>query len=296
MKDGRTISAGQSFPIARAVGESRYCFPSSKETSSNTKGVRLLCAGWEKCLPGYHVERTEFQCNLMELVVEGQGTIRIQGKSHEIFPGVVFCYGMDSPHEMWASVENPMTKYFAAFELHNSLDTIADFNISKDIRWTRDLSTMRVLFDELIREGQQDGDLHQHITAAYLNLILLKAAEALPDDRIPRRSEGKGRDVFERALLCIETGFCDITSLDELGAKVGVDANYICRVFKRFGKETPIQCLSRHKLNYAAELLLSQSMSIAEIAGVVGYADQFYFSKVFKKRFGSSPRDFRTNG
>ena len=297
MGDGRSISVGQTIPIAASVGDARYCFPATnRKRGVKPAEMRLLCAGRERCLPSYHVERTDFQCRLVELVVEGHGKIRIRGKSHEIFPGITFCYGMDSQHEMWSSAEAPMTKYFAAFEAPASKMKFAGVQLATAFRWTRDLSTMQVLFDELIREGQRDGALHEEITSSYLRLILLKTAESLPDERIPNHKASQGRSVFERALLCIETRYCEINTLDELGAEVGVDPNYVCRLFKRFGDETPIQCLARHKLNHAAELLLGEGKPIAEIASIVGYADPFYFSKVFKKRFGKSPTSFRSGG
>jgi AraC-like DNA-binding protein len=289
MLDGRVSLAGKSIPIATAVANARYCFPSSQKHDQKSPSLRLLCAGREQCLPGYHVQRSDFRCQLVELVVEGQGTVRAGGENREVFPGIVFSYGMDSQHEIWTSPDGPMTKYFAAFEANDFMDA----GELQSIRWIRDLSTMQVLFEELIREGQRDGELARQITSTYLELILLKAREALPDDRIPQHHASKGRDLFERALACIETDYCELGGLRDLSRKVGVEPNYLCRLFRRFGQETPIQCLSRYKLNFAAELLLSQTRSVAEIATIVGYADQFYFSKVFKKRFGKSPNTFR---
>lgn len=293
MVDGRILSSGQPIPLAVAVSDTNYCFPRLSDEAIEGGKATLLCAGRERCLPSYHVERTEFDCLIVELVVEGTGKVRIDGEISELFPGIVFLYGMKSQHDVWSGPERPMTKYFAAFSVTAPLQDITGTQLDFGIRWTRELSAMQVLFDEMIREGRRGGSLHARITAAYLELILLKTAEALPDDRIPNSRSSGGRDVFERALACIEGSFETIGGLEDLSTIVGANPDYICRLFKRFGDETPIQCLTRHKLNHAAELLLSERLSIVEISRMVGYEDPYYFSRVFKKRFGRSPSAFR---
>lgn len=46
----------------------------------------------------------------------------------------------------------------------------------------------------------------------------------------------------------------------------------------------------------AAELLVQHpEMPVSEIAFSLGYSDEFYFTKVFHSRYGTSPREFRKN-
>ena len=292
MTDGRRHSFGQIIPLATQVVDAKYCFQGQGVTYPEHEGLRLLCAGRERCLPGFHVNRTDFACVLVEFVVEGKGKLRANGAISDLFPGVLFSYQMDTPHDLWAEPADPMTKYFAAYQVSRKQDIRPTWGIAPGtIRWTHDLPTVRTLFDELIREGQLTGRLHQEITARYLELILLKGSEAVDP------SHGQvagGAEAYQRALTWIENNYAQIVTLDDLGANVGLEPNYICRLFRRFGQETPNQCITRHKVNRAAELLLTKTRSVAEIAREVGYEDPYYFSRVFKKRFGYSPREFRT--
>ncbi len=292
MVDGRRHNLGQIIPLATQVVDAKYCFQGQGVTYPVREGFRLLCAGRERCLPGYHVNRTDFSCVLVEFVVEGKGKLRSEGSISDLFPGVIFSYQMDTPHDLWAEPTNPMTKYFAAYQVSDKFASKSVLGITPGtIRWTHDLPTVRILFDELIREGQLTGKLHQEITARYLELILLKGSEAVS----PNHGQvAGGAEAYQRAVNWIENNFPKITSLDDLGANIGLEPNYICRLFRRFGQETPNQCITRHKVNRAVELLLTRTLSIAEIAREVGYEDPYYFSRVFKKRFGYSPRDFRT--
>lgn len=291
MCDGRRQSKGQVIPLATAVADAKYCFQGQGTAYPGREGLRLLCAGRERCLPGFHVARTDFPCVLVEFVVAGKGKLRAAGEISDLFPGVIFSYRMNTPHDLWAEPSDPMTKYFAAYQFTGNQDQQSPPGITPgSIRWTRDLAAVQTLFEELIREGQLSGALHEEITARYLELILLKASEAVPP--IGGQAAG-GAEAYQRALACIENCFAEISTLDDLGSRIGLEPNYICRLFRRFGQETPNQCITRHKVNRAAELLLTKSMAIGEIAREVGYEDPYYFSRVFKKRFGYSPRDFR---
>ena len=58
---------------------------------------------------------------------------------------------------------------------------------------------------------------------------------------------------------------------------------------------TPIQYQMQQKMNYAAKMLLYSDKTVTEIGEEVGMKDSNYFSKVFKKYMGKSPRNYRTS-
>jgi AraC-like DNA-binding protein len=56
--------------------------------------------------------------------------------------------------------------------------------------------------------------------------------------------------------------------------------------------KSPIDYLTEYRINEACKLLRSGSLSIAEVAVSVGFFDQFYFSRVFKKSQGMPPSKY----
>jgi AraC-like DNA-binding protein len=66
------------------------------------------------------------------------------------------------------------------------------------------------------------------------------------------------------------------------------------RSFKQVAGMTLVSYLHHVRLSNAARLLRETSLSIAEIASRVGFADQSYFDRRFKKSFGQSPKQFRS--
>lgn len=70
---------------------------------------------------------------------------------------------------------------------------------------------------------------------------------------------------------------------------LGYNADYIRRCFKQACHVTPLQYLQELRLTYAKKLLTNTNYTIKEIAGLCGYADPYYFSRAFKKHFGTAP-------
>jgi AraC-like DNA-binding protein len=79
---------------------------------------------------------------------------------------------------------------------------------------------------------------------------------------------------------------------DEL-TKIPLNIDYFRKIFINETGKTPLQLLTFKRMMYAKQLLRfrqESKLSIKEIAWMAGYADYYYFSRVFKQQFGSSPR------
>lgn len=91
----------------------------------------------------------------------------------------------------------------------------------------------------------------------------------------------------------IELNFAKSISLDDVAKQCGISKNYLPHAFKRETGKTVVEYISDYRLDKAAELLRCTSLSIQEVGGRVGYLDNNYFSKIFKKRFGETPSIYR---
>lgn len=70
---------------------------------------------------------------------------------------------------------------------------------------------------------------------------------------------------------------------------------HLCEIFKKNTGTTLHQCHTNLKMERATRLLCTTEMNISEISEYLGYSDPLYFSNVFKKNTGMSPRAYRQN-
>jgi AraC-like DNA-binding protein/DNA-binding response OmpR family regulator len=127
------------------------------------------------------------------------------------------------------------------------------------------------------------GVLSEEETSAALNRALF-GAEALP----PHTSA-----LVKRALAYLHQNYARPLARWEIAEAVGVSEDYLSRVFSRELGLSPWDYLNRYRMQRAKELLRCTNDSIRSIAHQVGFKDQAYFSRVFRKQTGSSPNEFR---
>jgi signal transduction histidine kinase/AraC-like DNA-binding protein len=83
-----------------------------------------------------------------------------------------------------------------------------------------------------------------------------------------------------------------ITRMDIADA-IGVNQDYLTRVFKQELGISPWDYLNRYRIYQAKELLVKTHKSVSQIADQIGFSDQAYFSRVFRKLTGISPTKYR---
>ncbi len=84
-------------------------------------------------------------------------------------------------------------------------------------------------------------------------------------------------------------------SLQEIADNFNISSSYICRIFKVYYSDTPISYYNRLKIAEAKKMLDEyKDMRVKDVAELLGFSDQYYFSKVFKQQYGVSPLVYRT--
>lgn len=82
-------------------------------------------------------------------------------------------------------------------------------------------------------------------------------------------------------------------SLEKLARMAGMTPNYFSRRFKQFYGRTPIDYQLDLRMRHACALLRTADRKLSNIASAVGFSDVYYFSRLFKRRIGISPGQYR---
>lgn len=98
---------------------------------------------------------------------------------------------------------------------------------------------------------------------------------------------------FEQLVKYIDGHYDQELYIRDLSARFYLNQFYCCRLFKKVLGKTFSEYVVSIRINKACQLIKNTDLSIKEIALKVGYADYFYFNKVFKKQCGTTPARYR---
>ena len=100
-------------------------------------------------------------------------------------------------------------------------------------------------------------------------------------------------NIVDAIVAFMNENYMQPISLARISENAYLSPVYISRVFKELLGEAPINYLIRIRLAKACEMMQQQpDISVKFVAASVGYDDAYYFSKLFKKHYGVSPRDY----
>ncbi len=151
--------------------------------------------------------------------------------------------------------------------------------------------------ERLIKEyesHQPYSQLAMEGLAKELFAVLLRQEQ----DKGALRGSLKGHIKFyktiEPAVVKLRECFDESFSGDELAGFCKLNRHYFCRIFKQAMGVTPIQYQNACRLKMADIFMKDMKLSISEIAHRVGFEDEAYFSRAYKKYRGISPKQAKS--
>jgi AraC family transcriptional regulator len=127
------------------------------------------------------------------------------------------------------------------------------------------------------------------ITALMMHLLQYYAAQPFA---LPIYSGGLPHPQLRRVVDYIQAHLDQDLSLKELAALVQLSPHYFAQLFKQSTGVSPHQYVIQRRVERAKELLKQTQFTLAEVARVVGFADQSHFHRHFKRLVGTTPKNF----
>ncbi len=103
----------------------------------------------------------------------------------------------------------------------------------------------------------------------------------------------KHTDAIYKAIQYIHEHYARRISLEEVASEVYLSSAYFSKIFRQEVGSTFKTYLNQIRIDKSKILLRNRNIQLIDIAGMVGYEDQSYFTKVFKKFTGTSPGKYR---
>mgnify|MGYP004515495577 CR=1 FL=1 len=139
--------------------------------------------------------------------------------------------------------------------------------------------------NQIVEKAGSAGELREQIGILFTETMQLRDGH----------SKKKYSKLLEDAKSFIDENYKhDDMSLNTVAAQVNISPSYFSTIFSNEMGQTFVEYLTRVRLDKAKELLMCSTMRTAEIGYEVGYKDSHYFSYIFKKIVGCSPKEYRS--
>jgi AraC-like DNA-binding protein len=273
--------------FSQDVADSQRFYLSPKKSFAND--LYVVAGGREECALGYEIDRPTFPFYSIEFVAGGRGRLFLGDDEYALNTGIVFSYGPGISHKIYSSKSSPLEKFFVNFTGQKGKSLFEEHLLSGSIFFPSSPIRIFNIFNDITEHGIMHSRNSQKICSLLVELLVLQIADT------SLTSNDLGSQAFatyQRCLDLINKKYKELNSNEEIAENCNVDKAYLCRLFKRFGHQTPYQKLTSLKMNSAAELLLEKGKLVKEVAYEVGFNDQFHFSRSFKRVFDVSPKEF----
>lgn len=191
-------------------------------------------------------------------------------------------YGKDKTEVYWihftgSDVKNILRKY-------GFPDNERIFPVGTSMEYER-------IFKRIIIELQRCQDNYEEMLTLLLRHLLIIFQRELTREQV-LKNEYLDHEM-DTAVTYFNENYNRDINIEEYATSKGMSVSWFIRSFKKFTGSTPMQFIVSLRVNNAQVLLETTNYSINEISKIVGYDNQLYFSRLFHKLKGFSPREYR---
>jgi AraC-like DNA-binding protein len=247
----------------------------------------VVRGGWELCTADYSFDSQDFGDFAVELVVTGKLSAELAGKHYTLGSGAVFAYGPGIGPRLRAVPEDPPLKYFIHFVGARARSRLERAGLPLGtVRQLPNAAMLREVLDTVISAAIRRTRRTPSICASLLEASLLTIGDSAVEYAT---AETRSHATYRRCRDWLESREGEPTTLADAARRCHVDPAYLCRLFRRYDRETPYQLMQRLRMQRAAALLQQPGVMVKTVALDLGFSDPFHFSRAFKRHFGVTP-------
>jgi AraC family transcriptional regulator, transcriptional activator of pobA len=240
-------------------------------------------------------------------LLKGSGYHVIDGNQYEIKPPCVFFMSPGQAHKLELSLDIDGFIFIFTSDFYqlnrsnqNSLIEFPFFyTIHQDnppllLSSENDIRFLELLFRQSIHEINHTGESSPEMLRSILDLILTTCAARYPTHELLKNNR-KGQIIVKRFFHLIEENFQRNLLLSDYARLIGVTPNHLTQTVRQLTGKSSSQVIKAKQLLEIKRLLFHTNLTVSEIANLLHFEDQSYFTKFFKRETGSTPLQYRNN-
>ena len=222
----------------------------------------------------------------LELAIENGGISYINSKSHSIEKGLVI---LAKPGQA-RHTKFPYKCYYVHFFVNDEY-FFERFMRCSDFIEISSSETYEEIFTQLCKIYQSSDKTDILIlNSLFLKLLyMIVKAPLNTDNTVRKRTNDK---IIKKSLIYIEKNLCSDLNLSIIASNAGFSPNYFHNIFKAATGKTLRIYIEERKIEKSISLLRITDKTLTEIAYECGFSSQSYYSYVFKRKTGLTPREY----
>ena len=261
-------------------------------TDKLLNSLSVYNTGYEKCHPGYQWGPGIRDHYLIHHVIRGKGSYVLEGRMYHLNAGDTFLLFPDVESSYRADEEEPWEYAWVGFAGTDAYSMIANTDFSKK----NPVLDQRLISDELFRKIQAvynaNGNTFRDAVAMTGALYSLMGY-LMQHSKGEEKADNLQQHYVERARQYIAEQYSYPITVEDVAVYTGISRSYLFRLFRTMMKQSPKEYLLEYRIRQACQLLNQTELPVGSIAHSVGFEDNLYFSKVFKKYKNCTPSEYR---
>ncbi len=220
--------------------------------------------------------------NRIYLILNGKAEITLKNQTLILEPG--YLYFIPAFQLVNANCDDSMTHYYLHFQTNTIINNFFDYyGTTAKIKADEEDIGLFIKLEEIYQNPSPETKL---LTDAYFKLLFSKFF---------RSSTFKNEEIMRLApvLDYIEAHIYEHIEVNHLAKLMNYTPIYFIHLFKSILNVSPLQYILSKKLNIAQLMLSQNNLSVKEIAFKLGFENETYFSRIFIKKCGISPSEFK---
>ncbi|MBQ3103570.1 MAG: helix-turn-helix transcriptional regulator [Oscillospiraceae bacterium] len=227
----------------------------------------------------------------LQYLAKGNMDVWIDGTPYTMTPGQAILYYPHTSYRYAMHGQEEVQYYWIHFTGFGAAELVEGCGIPNRTLLNIGTGTSLELdFEDIFRDFMVRDSCFDLSSAAKLTSICVA---------ISRRSEAAASSPAEtdsriyHSLTHIHKNYAHNLNIEELAAQEHLSPSRFRTLFKERTGLSPMDYLTALRINHARQLMSQTELTMREIADMVGYEDQLYFSRIFKKRTGFTPSAYR---
>lgn len=240
----------------------------------------------------HFVERKEGSEEYIYLYcTEGEGVVCVNGKKYVLRENEAFTIPRAKKHYYYSDKKNPWSILWVHFKgedtRYYSLDDCRVIRFKSNKIKNRMLFLFDLLFQVL------EGNYTQGNFIYMSEVISLILAETYAREKMDEAGEQNKH--VTNIIKYMYSHIGENLTLEQICMEFELSKSYVNSIFLKCTQHAPMEFFINLKIREACNLLRCTDLYVYEIAQRLGYKDQYYFSRLFKKVVGISPREYRND-